>query len=79
MQWCMIDSDAAPQFITANLSVVRTETYLLYIEQLYMDQFIKMVNMFRVETPQPFFFKNYPQWSITGLDLIPHFKYSTTL
>ena len=79
MQWCMIDSNSTPQFIIAHYSFVRKKTSLVYIAQLYIYQLKKIINMFRVGTTQPFLFKNWTQWCMTGLNLTPHFKYSTIL
>ena len=58
MQWYMTDSNRTPKFIIAYFYVVKTDTYLVYIAQLNIYQFTKMINMFRVGTPQPFIFKN---------------------
>ena len=35
------------------LYVVKLETYLIYIDQLELDQFMKIIKMFRVEIPPP--------------------------
>ena len=40
---------------------------------------LKMINMFRFGTPQPFFFKNWTQWCMPDLNLTPYLKYSTIL
>ena len=58
MQWCMTDSNHTPQLIIAHNYVVKKEAYLVYIAQLEVDQFTKIINMFSVGTPQPFIFKN---------------------
>ena len=58
----------------SHYSFVKTETSLSYIEHIDLDRFMKMINMFRVGTPQPFLLKNWTQWCMTGLNLIPHFK-----
>ena len=50
---------------------------LVYIEQLKLDQLMKIINMFRFGTRQPFFFDNWTQWYMKDLQLTPHFKYIT--
>ena len=77
--WCMTDSNLKPHFKISNSYVVQIETYLVYIKQLNIYQLTKMINMFRVVNLQPFIFKNWTQWCMTGLKLTPHFKYSTIL
>ena len=57
MWWCMIDSNHTPKFIIAYYSVFKTDISLVHITQLDLDQFTKMINMFRVGNPQPFIFK----------------------
>ena len=75
----LTDPNHSPQFIISHYSVFKTNKYFVYIAQLDLDQFTKMINMFRVGTPQPFIFKNWIQWCITGLNLTPHFKFITIL
>ena len=41
----------------AQYYVVKTETYLLWIDQLDMNYFTKIINMFRVGIQPPFFWK----------------------
>ena len=41
----------------AHSYVVITERYLVYIEQLKIDQFTKMINMFRIGNQPPIFSK----------------------
>ena len=79
IQWCMTDSNHAPQLIIAHSSVVKTEAYLVYIAQLEIDHITKIINMFRVGIPQPFIFKNLTQQCMTGLNFTPHFIYSTII
>ena len=79
IQWCMTDSNPTPKYIIAHYSVVEVDKYLVHITQLDLDQFTKMINMFRVGTPQPFIFKIWTQWCMTGLKLTPHFKYITII
>ena len=79
MQWCMADSNHTPQLIIAHNYVVKKEAYLVYIAQLEVDQFTKIINMFSVGTPQPFIFKNWTQRCMTGLNFTPHLQYSTIL
>ena len=68
-----------PQFITSNYSVVKTNKYLVYKAQLDLDQFTKMINIFRIGTLKPFLFKNRTQWCMAGLNITPNFKNSTIL
>ena len=42
---------------TARYSVVKSDTYLVYIDQIELDQFMNIINMFRVGTQQLFFSK----------------------
>ena len=79
MQWCMTHSKPTPQLILAHYSVFKIDKSLLYRGQLDLNQFMKMINMFRVGTPQQFLFKNWAQWCMTRLNLTPNFKYSTIL
>ena len=60
-------------------SVVKSETFLVYLEQLELDQLTKMITMFRSGTPQPWFFGNWTEWCMTDLNLTPHFKYTIIL
>ena len=79
MHGCMIDSNNTPKFRIAYYYVVKTDKSETHIAQIDLNQFIKIINMLRVGTPQPFIFKNWTQWCMTGLNLIPHFKYSTII
>ena len=54
----MIDLNLSPKFKMAHSSVTKSDKSLVYIEQLKIFKFTKMINMFRAGTPQPFFFKN---------------------
>ena len=58
MQWWMTDSNHTSKFIIAYYYVVKTDKYLVHIAQLDLEQFMKIIDMFRVGTPQPFLFKN---------------------
>ena len=77
MQWLMTDSKHTPKFIIVYYYVVIIDKSLVHIAQLDLYQSTKRINMFRVGTPQPFIFKNWTQWCMAGLNLTPHFKYST--
>ena len=79
MQRCMTDSNHTHKFIIAYYYFIKTDKSLVHISQLDLDQFTKIINMFRVGTPQPILSKNWTQWCMTGLNLTPHFKYSTIL
>ena len=48
--------------IIAHYSVVKTYQYLVYIAQLDLYKFTKMINIFRVETPNPSISKTWTQW-----------------
>ena len=47
-----------PKFIIEHYSVVKTDQFLVYIAQLDIYQFMEMINIFNVGTPNPFIFKN---------------------
>ena len=53
----MTETNHVPKFIIENYSDVKIEKALLYIAQLYLYQFTKTINIFRVGTPNPFIFK----------------------
>ena len=57
MQWCMKEPNHTPNFIIAHYSVVKTDKYLVYIAQLDLYQFTKMINTFMVGTLIPLLFK----------------------
>ena len=61
----------------STLLCCKTETFLVYIEQIDLDQFMEMINMFRFGTPQPFPVKRWTQWCMAGLNLTLTLKYST--
>ena len=75
----MIDSNNTPKFRIAYYSVVKTDKSEIDIAQTDLNQFIKMINMLRVGTPQPLLLKNCTQWCITGLKFTRHFNCSTIL
>ena len=79
MQSRMTDSKHTPKFIIVYYYIVIIDKYLVHKAQLYLYQFTKRINMFRVGTPQPFIFKNWTQLCMIGLNLTPHFKYNTIL
>ena len=57
MQWCMKEPIYIPKFIIEHYSVVKTDQFLVYIAQLDIYQFMEMINIFNVGTPNPFIFK----------------------
>ena len=57
MQWCITEPNYISKFIIAHYYVVKTDQYLVYIAQLDLYQFTKMISMFRVEIPISFIFK----------------------
>ena len=54
----MTEPNHTPKFTIAHYTVVKTDQYLVYIAQLDLHQFTKMINIFRVEAPNPSIFKN---------------------
>ena len=53
----MTEPNHTPEFIIEHYSFDKTYQYLVYIAQLDIHQFTKMINIFRVGTPNPFIFK----------------------
>ena len=54
-QWYMLDLNLSPKLKMAHFYDTKIETSLAYKEQLKLDQFTKMINIFRFGIQPPIF------------------------
>ena len=79
-QWWMADLNCTPKLKYFMLLCCKIwDIFSIYNPSRKLDEFTKMINMFRVGTPQIFLLKNWSQWCMAGLNFTPHFKYSTII